>query len=223
MNLGPYELNRIYTGDARELARAIPDHSVDFAFVDPPYWVGYDYGNRTDSDMDYIEPLWLVQELSRMCNGYFAITPGIANLYDYPKPAWIASWRKPASTGRNALGGFNVWEPILVYGQSTDRIWQDEFTAPGGQEFDGAFNFCPKPISLLMQLIEAFTAPAELVVDLMVGSGTTAKAAKLLGRNYLAFEIDPDTADLARERVANTQPPLLVLQPEQGKLWCATP
>ena len=43
-SLGPYLLgpndtpeNGIYTGDARELAKAIPDESVDLIFTDPPY------------------------------------------------------------------------------------------------------------------------------------------------------------------------------------------
>ena len=41
----------------------------------------------------------------------------------------------------------------------------------------------------------------------------------MLGRNYLAFEIDPDTAELARERVRITQPPLFVPEPEQITLF----
>ena len=43
-SLGPYLLgpnntpeNGIYTGDAWELARAIPDESVDLIFTDPVY------------------------------------------------------------------------------------------------------------------------------------------------------------------------------------------
>jgi DNA modification methylase len=39
--LGPYELNTIMTGDARELAKAIPDESVDLLVEDPPYGISY--------------------------------------------------------------------------------------------------------------------------------------------------------------------------------------
>jgi len=35
--LGPYDLNTIVTGDARQLAEAIPDESVDLVFTDPVY------------------------------------------------------------------------------------------------------------------------------------------------------------------------------------------
>ena len=35
--LGPYDLNTIITGDARQLAEAVPDESVDLIFTDPVY------------------------------------------------------------------------------------------------------------------------------------------------------------------------------------------
>ena len=35
--LGNFELDQIYTGDARELAKGIPDNSVDLIFTDPPW------------------------------------------------------------------------------------------------------------------------------------------------------------------------------------------
>jgi DNA modification methylase len=52
-----------------------------------------------------------------------------------------------------------------------------------------------------------------------MGSGTTAVAAYLTGRNWIGFEIDPAVAEQARYRVANTQPPLFMPQPEQAGLW----
>ena len=57
--------------------------------------------------------------------------------------------------------------------------------------------------------------PGDIVLDPFCGSGTTCLAARALGRHYLAFEIDPDTCELARERVRNTQPPLFVPEVEQ--------
>jgi hypothetical protein len=49
-------------------------------------------------------------------------------------------------------------------------------------------------------------------------SGTVPAVCKQLNRQYLAFEIDPVTADLARQRVANTQPPLPIIYPEQMEI-----
>ena len=36
-HIGPYECCSIITGDARELAKEIPNESVDLIFTDPPY------------------------------------------------------------------------------------------------------------------------------------------------------------------------------------------
>jgi len=213
----PEYLDAITTGDCRELVARLPDQSCALAFADPPYWVGYDYGNRTDKDMAHIDPAWLVAELRRIAP-IVCVTPGIANVYRYPPADWLLAWSKPASTGRNWSGGYNVWEPVLVYGKPTRRLWQDLITAPGGREQAGAFNRCPKPLRLLTALIQAMTSPGDTVFDPVAGSGTTAVACKQLRRHYVAFEIDPDTAEKARQRVENTQQPLFVVPLEQLSL-----
>lgn len=72
-----------------------------------------------------------------------------------------------------------------------------------------------KPIDLLNQLIHVAVPAGGIVCDPFCGSGSTCVSAKILGRRYLAFEIDPDIAELARNRVRNTQPPLFIPEPEQ--------
>ena len=47
-----------------------------------------------------------------------------------------------------------------------------------------------KPVSVLIPLVEAFSAHGELVLDPFAGSGSTLIAAKALGRRYLGIEID---------------------------------
>ena len=46
--LGEYQLNTIITGDARTLAKAIPNGSVDIIFTSPPYNIGLKYENFDD-------------------------------------------------------------------------------------------------------------------------------------------------------------------------------
>jgi len=80
------------------------------------------------------------------------------------------------------------------------------------------FHATPKPEELMRRVIKATSNEGNIILDPMCGSGTTALASRQLGRNYIAFEIDPDTAELARERVRNTQPPLPGLICEQLEL-----
>ena len=215
--LGPYELDSIVTGDARELAQALPDGCAALAFADPPYWVGFKYSNGvTDAQMEYIDPAWLAAELQRV--GKIAmITPSIGHMYRYPPPRWVVAWHKPAAMGRNIAGGVNAWEPVLVYGKG--KINTDVLTIPIVGQPDAAFHACPKPLRLMRQIVEYYTQPGDVVIDFVCGSATTLVAAKMAGRHYLAFEIDPATAERARERVHNTQPPLFIPAPEQAAMF----
>ena len=49
-----------------------------------------------------------------------------------------------------------------------------------------------KPVKLLKRLIEIFTDPGDVVIDPCFGSGTTARAAKELGRHFYGFEISKE-------------------------------
>ena len=60
----------------------------------------------------------------------------------------------------------------------------------------------PKPIKLARLMIEACSNKDSLVCDPFVGSGTTAVAAKQLGRNFIGFEINPDYIKIAEQRLA---------------------
>lgn len=51
----------------------------------------------------------------------------------------------------------------------------------------------PKPETLMRRIIELATGPGDLVVDLFAGSGTTAVAARDLGRRWVVVERNPDT------------------------------
>ena len=79
-------------------------------------------------------------------------------------------------------------------------------------------HFWTKHKGLITHHIESFAEPDGVTFDPFTGGGTVPAVCKMLGRKWLAFEIDPDTADLARERVRNTQPPLPLVMPEQQEM-----
>ena len=58
-----------------------------------------------------------------------------------------------------------------------------------------------KPLSVLLPLIETFSAPHSLILDPFSGSGSTLLAAKTLGRNYLGIELDPTYYAIATDRL----------------------
>jgi DNA modification methylase len=57
--LGPFQANRVYHGDCRELAANLPDASIDILVTSPPYWgqrVGHGNGNEQDP-RSYVESI----------------------------------------------------------------------------------------------------------------------------------------------------------------------
>ena len=61
----------------------------------------------------------------------------------------------------------------------------------------------PKPVDLLRHLIRLFSddTPGTLVIDPFAGTGSAGVAARLEGRDFLGFELDPATARAANQRV----------------------
>jgi site-specific DNA-methyltransferase (adenine-specific) len=72
----------------------------------------------------------------------------------------------------------------------------------GFSKGEGGLHIAQKPVKLLQALIELTTLPGQLVFDPFCGSGSTLIAAKLIGRAFLGFEVDPEAVEVARERLA---------------------
>jgi len=58
-----------------------------------------------------------------------------------------------------------------------------------------------KPIKLFKRIVEAGSKKGDLVLDIFMGSGTTATACKQLGRNFIGFEISKEYCDIANKRL----------------------
>jgi modification methylase len=63
-----------------------------------------------------------------------------------------------------------------------------------------------KPEALLYRVILAASDPGDVVLDPFMGSGTTAVAAKRLGRSFIGIEREESYAEAARERLKGLKP-----------------
>jgi DNA modification methylase len=63
-------------------------------------------------------------------------------------------------------------------------------------------HFASYPPDLIKPCILAGTPPDGVVLDMFMGSGTTAIVARHLGRNYIGIELNPAYVTLARARIA---------------------
>jgi len=62
---------------------------------------------------------------------------------------------------------------------------------------------CQLPVPLLERIVLMSTDPGDVVLDPFLGTGTTAIAAKTLGRHFVGIDIDPEYAKMATEKVEN--------------------
>lgn len=58
-----------------------------------------------------------------------------------------------------------------------------------------------KPLALIKYLIETYSNQGDIVLDFVMGSGTTAVAALKLGRHFYGCDINPEYVKLANERI----------------------
>jgi site-specific DNA-methyltransferase (adenine-specific) len=65
-----------------------------------------------------------------------------------------------------------------------------------------------KPVDLMQYLCRLVTPPGGIVLDPFMGSGSTGRAAVMEGFRFIGIERDPDYAEIARARIANSHGPL---------------
>ncbi len=195
-------LNTITTGDARELARALPDGSVDLVFTDPVYERIEDYA-------------WLAETAARVLKpggsllafyGIGWLPQTIAAMQTHMQYRWSMGVFQPNGPSRRAAGQvFSKWYACLWFEKSNAKLY-GTFPDMGTSIFvsqDGhpwRKNYKP-----LMTWLRGFTRPDALVFDPFCGGGTVPAVCKMLNRQYVAFEIDAATAERARQRVDATQ------------------
>ncbi len=209
--------HRLLCGDSTkvdDVTRLMNGKQAICTITDPPYNVGFDYGSGTDDSQNAAGYLdwnrrWfaIAKERSEKC---VVLTCGITNL-----PLWIGeierthriiAWVKENQCSRNYIGetsGFNVWEPVLVYGKSKKCVARDSFSIPISIQSDTGDHPCPKSLKAWSWLVENFSDGGDLLFDPFSGCGTTIIAAQNLNRTCYGLEISPAYCDVILKRFMN--------------------
>lgn len=209
--------NAILTGDSRELAERIPNNSVDLIFTDPVYERMEDYR-------------WLAETAVRVlkdgsaCLVYCAIGL-LPETHDALRAGGLSyRWRlitRPVYSKEFHGRLIVTTQECLWYerGHSRPRqsIFDFDMSISKGQYDVNGSNW-GKGIDILHRYIETFSPPHGVVYDPFCGSGSIPAVCKMLGRGWVASEIDPAVAARATERVESTQPPLFVLAEKQAQM-----
>lgn len=98
----------------------------------------------------------------------------------------------------------NLLEEMNKQYPSIFNLWQGNKYKSNILEYKKDYNGhhpTQKPILLLEDLVKTFSNNNNLVVDLTIGSGSTAIACINTNRNYIGFELDGNYCNIANERV----------------------
>jgi DNA modification methylase len=219
----------LYLGDCMEILPHLASGSVDLVLTDPPYnvseagadivhagtqavaWVR-DFGEWDRSDW---HPGALLAQASRL------LRPGGA-LLSFCSDRLLSAYR----TAQLAPRGTIVWEktnppPTPRPGYVSATEWIVWLQQPGGPATWNAGGAVPnivrypiaggsdrtahptqKPLALVSELMQRHSQPGDLVLDPFVGSGTTLRAAKNLGRRAIGIEANPEYCAWGAARLA---------------------
>jgi DNA modification methylase len=127
------------------------------------------------------------------------------HIHEQRKPSVIGGVYCPAGSGRHPWG-FKTFLPVLLYGLSPHiskgaPIPSVIRSSERSEKISDAHP-CPKPLGWVKWSISLASLPSETIVDPFMGSGTTLRAAKDLGRKAVGIEIDERYCEIAAKRLA---------------------
>jgi len=211
------EINKVYCGDCFELIKLLEDKSVDVSFTSPPYnSVRHKkYDNYTDDIDDYFLFLKnIIDEMIRVTKKYVIINIQ-ANYYN-KKDVYklignysdsierILIWNKtnPTPSQSNYLTNSHEYficitkQPLIINSVSMKDVITDSINNETSKVHKAIMK---KELSDLF--IKEFTKKNDVVLDVFMGTGTTALSCKENGRNYIGFEIDEKYFKMCIDRI----------------------
>jgi DNA modification methylase len=200
-----YQLGRhwVMCGDStsrEDVERLMDGKKAALCLTDPPYGVGEDYDQISDTEENLKELIEGFLPLAQEHAEITLLTPGNKNHWFYPKPSWTLCWFVAAATGLGPWG-FTCWQPILAYGADPFHK-RCKGSMPDGiaitQSADNSLGHpCSKPIKVWSWFLERGSLNKnDLVLDPFLGSGTTLIACEQLDRICYGMEISPQYCEI---------------------------
>ena len=179
----------IYHGDARDIMPTLP--KVDLVLTDPPY---------PNTSGHFLEGIEMARDVLSRCRG--PVMTFWSTVEHPPCPAPLRAihvWHRTNVNGR-------IVEFCYEFGEGGRK--RDELIAgpaifdgagPGANEYLG--HPTQKPRHVMRRLIE-IAGSHETILDPFMGSGTTLRACKDLGRKAIGIEIEERYCEIAAKRMS---------------------
>jgi len=200
---------QIFHGDCREIVPLLEAGSVDCVVTDPPYGIRYVKGGGGHG-------LWinLPTEPIYGDDQPFDPSPWLAwpclmwgaDHYKHvlPPGGTMLAWDK--SVGIGPADSFVdcefAWCSVAGIKRNVFRfLWKGAISMKAGENNGRRLHPTQKPEVLIRWCIEFVSKRGDLILDPFMGSGTTLRAAKDLGRRAIGVEIEERYAEIAARRL----------------------
>jgi DNA modification methylase len=205
----------IYHGDCREIISHLNLDGV-FLLTDPPYGISLKTNNHERKrgaltlSNDYI-PVYDDDkpfDPAHLLSFERAVLFG-ANYYADklpPSPSWIVWDKLDGLTSKRALGFNDSADVELAWTNlgGPARLISDRWmgSIKGTERQETRVHPTQKPVVLMKRIIEFWVKENETIFDPYMGSGSTLRAAKDLGRKAIGIEIEEKYCEIAIKRLA---------------------
>ncbi len=223
------EINNFYKGNCIELSKQLDNESIDCIITSPPYYNSshkYQRGSGFHYTADVGEPLYVIEDVFKEIKpklkedgiiclnlGFSYGETGVMRPFDIINRLRSQSgyfindiiiWHKnnPIPMQKRLT---NAIEYIFILSKHpigkyytkkyTHNVWKFPVDS-GGKGHSAVF-----PNELPRRCLEHFTEENDIVLDLFMGSGTTAVECIEANRKFIGFEINDDYIAIAKKRV----------------------
>lgn len=219
----------LINGEAVEQLKLIPDKSVDFVCIDPPYELdnhggvvdGHDLTRKLNRDkhinfisngFDLDAVFSQIERVSKVMNMVcFCSNKQVSKIMNYWEQkkysVTLLVWQKPNPIPFGN-GKYISDLEFMVYVRGKNAIYNNTGYANQLKTFNypapsSKVRIHPteKPVELLKRLIEIHSNKDSVVLDCFGGSFSTGLACMELGRNFIGIEIDEEIFNSAKKRL----------------------
>jgi site-specific DNA-methyltransferase (adenine-specific) len=196
------ELDGLVRGDFRELAKAIPDESVDLVFTDPPY----DRESLPLYEAAAIEAARILKPGGSMvCYvGQILLPEALPAMAKHLRYWWTAACVHEG--GNQIMRKYGVrcgWKPIMWFVKGTRGDINEVLIDTVSADREKDAHEWQQGEAEARYFINKLCTQQGTVVDFFAGGGTTCVAAEQLGRKWIAFEINAGHYESAAKRIMN--------------------
>ena len=205
----------LYHGDCLEVMKKMPQGCIDLMVTDPPYGINAaNYKRRNTKHgkskaycKDYGLDDWDKEipakenfdEMFRISKEQIIFGGNYFVEYLKNSPCWIV-WDK--KTGACGYADCELaWTSLTSAVRKFEWKWSGMLQERMGKDKETREHPTQKPLALMKWIINRYSQENDIIFDPFLGSGTTARAAKDLGRYYIGIEIEKKYLDIAVKRL----------------------